>query len=250
MLVLITGASSGIGKSIANELASYGYNLIVVAKDKKKLLKIYKDYKVKVAIIEADLTKKEECLKLYKQVKDKKIDILVNNAGFGVTGNFTETDLDKELEMIDLNIKSYHILTKLFLRDFVKRNYGRILNVGSMAGLMPGPYMASYYATKSYVVNMTLSIVEELKRDRSKVKVAVFCPGPVRTNFDKVANSKFKVDYISSEEAAKYAVKEMFKNKILIIPNNMKLNSWLLKVTPLKLTLNICSRVQERVSDN
>ena len=210
MLALITGTSSGIGKSIANELASYGYNLIVVAKDKKKLLKIYKDYKVKVAIIEADLTKKEECLKLYKQVKDKKIDILVNNAGFGVTGNFTETDLD----MIDLNIKSYHILTKLFLRDFVKRNYGRILNVGSMAGLMPGPYMASYYATKSYVVNMTLSIVEELKRDRSKVKVAVFCPGPVRTNFDKVANSKFKVDYISSEEAAKYAVKEMFKNKI------------------------------------
>ena len=101
-----------------------------------------------------DLSKEEECIKLYKEVKDEQIDILINNAGFGDAGKFTETNLDKEMNMIDLNIRAYHILTKLFLRDFVKRNYGRILNIASMAGFMPGPYMATYYATKNYIVSL------------------------------------------------------------------------------------------------
>ena len=87
-------------------------------------------------------------------------------------------------DMIDLNIKAYHILTKLFLKDFVKRDYGRILNVASMAGFMPGPYMATYYATKNYIVSLSLAIYEELKRDKSNVKISIFCPGPVNTNFN------------------------------------------------------------------
>jgi hypothetical protein len=249
MIALITGASSGIGRDIAKYLAQYGYDLIVVAKSKNKLNEIYKDFKVKVKIIEADLTKKEEVLNLYNKVKDKKIDILINNAGFGDTGNFTETNLNKELEMIDLNIKAYHILTKLFLQDFVKRDYGRILNIASMAGLMPGPYMATYYSTKSYIINLSLSISEELKKEKSKVHISIFCPGPVETNFNKVANSKFNVKSISSEYASKVAIDNMFKNKLLIIPKNMKLNSILVKIIPNKILLDICSKIQERVSD-
>lgn len=246
MIALITGASSGIGRDIAKDLASYGYNLIVVARDKNKLNKIYKDFQPKVTIIEADLTKTEECLKLYNKVKNRNIDILINNAGFGTTGNFGETNLETELEMIDLNIKAYHILTKLFLKDFIKRNYGRILNVASMAGFMPGPYMACYYSTKSYIINLSLSISEELKKDKSNVHISIFCPGPVKTNFNKVAHSKFNVKSISSKKASRCALEGMFKNELIIIPNNMKLNKFLIKLTPTKLLLAICSNIQKR----
>lgn len=245
MNALITGASSGMGLDMAKYLHKLGYDLFVVSKDKEKLEKIYNDYK-NVEIIAMDLTKKNNCIKLYDMLKDKHIDILINNAGFGDAGNFSETSLDKELEMIDLNVKAYHILTKLFLKDFIKRDYGRILNVASMAGFMPGPYMATYYATKSYVVNLSLAIYEELKRDKSSVKISVFCPGPVKTNFDNVANVKFNIMQLDSEYASKYAIDNMFLDKLIIIPPNMKLNRFLSKIGPTKLILYVNSKVQER----
>ena len=223
MKALITGASSGMGKDMAKYLASLGYDLIVVSRNKEKLESIYKDEKVKVTIIDMDLTDTDNCIKLHEMLKKENIDILINNAGFGDAGKFTKTNLDKELEMIDLNVKSYHILTKLFLTDFVKRDYGRILNVASIAGFMYGPYMATYYATKNYVVSLTLGIIRELKKDKSKVKVSLFCPGPVRTNFNNVANVKFNIGSISSEYASIYAIDNMFKNKEVIVPPNMKL---------------------------
>lgn len=148
--------------------------------------------------------------------------------------------------MIDLNIKAYHILTKLFLRDFVKRNYGRILNVASMAGFMPGPYMATYYATKKYIVSLSLAIYEELKKDKSNVKISVFCPGPVRTNFNNVANVKFNMPSLTSQYASKYAIDSMFQNKLIIIPPNMKANYLLTKVMPQKTILAVNSLIQER----
>lgn len=245
MKALITGASSGMGLDMAKYLHKFGYDLFVVSKDKEKLNNIYKDY-ANVEIIAMDLTKKNNCIKLYDMLKDKHIDILINNAGFGDAGNFSETFLDKELDMIDLNIKAYHILTKLFLKDFVKRDYGRILNVASMAGFMPGPYMATYYATKSYIVNLSLAIYEELKRDKSDVKISVFCPGPVKTNFNNVANVKFNIMSIESEYASKYAIDNMFLDKLIIVPPNMKLNRILSKVMPTKLVLYVNSIVQER----
>lgn len=246
MKVLITGASSGIGLEISKYLKNYNYELFVVSTNKEELDKIYKDFKVKVNTIGLDLSKKENCIKLYNTLKDEKIDILINNAAFGETGNFTETSLDKELNMIDLNVKAYHILTKLFLQDFTKRKYGRILNIASMSGFMPGPYMATYYATKSYIVNLTLAIYEELKNDNSPIKISIFCPGPVKTNFDNTANSKFNIPYINSKYAAKYVIDNMFKNKLIIIPPNMKLCKLLLKISPIKLTLLIESKIQER----
>ena len=246
MNALITGASSGIGKEIALYLSSFGYNLYVVSQNKEELLKIYKNLKVKITAIELDLSKIDDCKKLYQMLKDKDIDLLVNNAGFGDAGNFVETSLEKEMKMIDLNIKAYHILTKLFLKDFTQKNRGRILNVASFAGMMPGPYMATYYATKSYIVNLSLAISKELLNDKSNVKISIFCPGPVSTNFEKKANVIFKIKKISAQEAAKIAVNGMFKNKKIIIPRNMQFNRLLIKIAPIKLILSINSLVQER----
>ena len=246
MKALITGASSGIGKDMSLYLLSLGYDLFVVSKDKKNLEEIYKKYD-NVKIISLDLTKYDNCLKLYNDLKKENIDLLINNAGFGDAGKFYETSLEKEINMIDLNIKAYHILTKLFLKDFVERDYGRILNVSSMAGFMPGPNMATYYATKNYVTSLSLAIYEELKKAKSNVKISIFTPGPVRTNFNDVADVKFNIKSISSKYAAKYAIDNMFKDKLIIVPENMKLNKLLTKVTPVKLILDINYTIQERV---
>ena len=244
MKALVTGASSGMGRDMAKYLLKLGYDVIVVAKDKKELDKVFKDYKKRVKTYAYDLTKEEECVKLYKEVREDNIDILINNAGFGDAGLFINTNLDKEMDMINLNIKAYHILTKLFLRDFVKRDYGRILNVASMAGFMPGPNMATYYATKNYIVSLSLGIYEELKEINSKVKISIFCPGPVDTNFNKVADVKFRIPSLTSEYASHYAIDSMFKNKLIIVPNNMKLGHILSRITPTNIQLFINSKVQ------
>ncbi|MBQ8192691.1 MAG: SDR family NAD(P)-dependent oxidoreductase [Bacilli bacterium] len=244
MKILITGASSGIGRDMAKYLTSYNFDLFLVSNDKDKLDKEFESFN-NVKTYDFDLTKRSNCIKLYETLKDENIDILINNAGFGDAGNFIETDLDKEMNMIDLNIKAYHILTKLFLKDFVKRNYGRILNVASMAGFMPGPYMATYYATKNYVVSLSLAIYEELRKDNSNVKISIFCPGPVNTNFSDVANVKFNISSISSEYASRLAIDGMFENKLIIIPPNMKINHLLTKVCSTKMILSVNSLVQQ-----
>ena len=225
MIALITGASSGIGRDLARELAKKNYDLIIVARseDKLKELKneLEKEYKAEVYIEIADLSVEEKCIKLHENVINKhgKIDILINNAGFGACGKFTETDLEKEITMIKTNITAYHILTKLFLEDMVKNDCGYILNVASIAGFMPGPLMATYYSTKSYVVRLTQSIRTELRMQKSKVKIAALCPGPVNTNFNKVADVKFAISGQSSEHVARYTVKRMSKKRTLIFPS-------------------------------
>lgn len=248
MKALVTGASSGIGKEIALYLNSLGYDLYVVSRSKKKLDKIYKKCRGKVTIIEMDLSSEDNCYHLYDELKDVGIDILVNNAGFGDAGNFIETNLNKELEMINVNIKAYHILMKLFLKDFVKRDHGRILNVASMAGFMPGPYMATYYATKSYIINLSLAVAEELEQMGSRVKLSAFCPGPVKTMFSDRAHVHFNIGCIDAQKASKIAVNGMFCNKLIILPNNMKINYILNKIAPIRVVLKINSMVQERVS--
>ena len=225
MIALVTGASSGIGRDIARELAKRKYNIIAVARGKEALenlkKKLEEEYKVNVDVRAMDLIDREGCKKLHNEVKERygTIDILVNDAGFGTCGKFTETDLDKELGMIDTNIVALHILTKLFLKDMVKADKGHILNVASIAGFMPGPLMATYYSTKSYVVRLTQSIRHELFKQKSKVKISALCPGPVATNFNKVADVKFNLAEADSEYVAKYAVRLMFRNRTLIFPN-------------------------------
>ena len=169
MKALVTGASSGIGRDMARYLSGLGYDIIAVARDGEALNQLKEELSTKVDTISVDLADVGACKQLYEVVKNKNIDIVVNNAGFGDFGEFTNTDLDKELNMIDVNIKAMHILTKLFLQDMVKRNSGYILNVASIAGFMPGPLMATYYSTKAYIVRLTQSLYSELKKKKSKV---------------------------------------------------------------------------------
>ena len=149
------------------------------------------------------------------------IDILVNNAGFGTCGYFTDKDLDKELTMIDTNISALHILMKLFLKDMVKENKGRILNVASIAGFMPGPLMSTYYSSKAYVVRLSQSVKQELIMMHSKVKINCLCPGPVNTNFNKVADVKFSISGQSSKFVAKVAVWKLLNNWMCLIFTNI-----------------------------
>ena len=164
-LALVTGASSGIGRDIARELAKRGYSLILVARDNKKLEQLKKELNVEVTVIPMDLANYENCKKLHEEVKNnfKNIDVLINNAGFGEFGFFTETNLDKEINLINTNITAVHILTKLFLKDMQRADRGNILNVASIAGFLPGPLMAAYYSSKSYVLRLSQSLREELK---------------------------------------------------------------------------------------
>ena len=210
MVALITGASSGIGRDIARYLSKLGYDLIVVARRKDLLLELKKELKTKVEVIELDLSKEENVYKLYDTTKGR-VDFLINNAGFGLFGMTYQTDLDTELKMIDVNVKCVHILTKLFLQEFVKKDKGRILNVASSAGFMAGPRLNTYYATKNYVLKFTMAIYEELRRMKSNVHISALCPGPVNTEFNRVAKGKFELKGLSSEYVAKYAIDKSLK---------------------------------------
>ena len=245
MKALITGASSGIGKNMAYVLANKGIDLILVARNKDELLKIKANVKVNVLVIELDLLKEKNVFKLYEMCKDRNIDILINNAGFGLFGLFTETDLDRELEMIDLNIKAYHILTKLFLKDFVEKDNGYILNVASSAGFMADPRLSTYYATKNYVLKLTMAINEELRQSGSNVVVSALCPGPVNTNFNKVAHGEFSIKEASPKYVAEYAINKLFKKKMIIIPTfRIKLGIFLLRILPYRIQLIYCYHIQ------
>ncbi len=245
MKALITGASSGIGLEMVKYLAEKNIDLILVARSEDKLKSLKNNLNVDCKIIALDLIKEENVYKLYDLVKNQNIDILINNAGFGLFGIFSKTDLNRELEMINLNIKTYHILTKLFLQDFIKKDYGYILNVCSSAGFMAGPKLSTYYATKNYVTKLTMAINEELRKEKSNVVICALCPGPVDTNFNKVAKGKFKIKGISPKYVAKYAVDKMFKNKMLIVPGlKMKLTLFLTRFVPYRLQLFVAYYIQ------
>lgn len=224
MKALITGASSGLGRDMARVLSDLGYDIIAVARRRDRLLELKKELKTDVEIVCMDVTDRQACHELSKRAGE--VDIFINNAGFGVFGEFSKTDLDDELRMIDTNICSVHILTKLFAAEFTKKNSGRILNVASLAAFFPGPLFASYYGTKSYVLRLSQSVAEELRRAKSNVKISVLCPGPVSTEFEQVANVSFGEGLekgkgaiiLESMDVAKYAIKKMLCGKQVIIP--------------------------------
>lgn len=234
MKALITGASSGLGKEMAKILSEQEIELILVAREQEKLEEVQKELKTKTQIVCMDLSLAENCVELYKQVGD--VDILINNAGFGTTGSFTETDLITEINMINTNVCAVHLLTKLFLPGMKKRNSGYILNVSSIAGFMPGPNMATYHATKAYVLKLTQSIYEELRKENLNVKISALCPGPIKTPFLEKANVKFKTKVMTSTDVANYAIDGMFKGKYMILPGaNNKAIRILSKIVPDKL---------------
>lgn len=247
MKALITGASSGIGREMARILSEKGYDLILVARRRDRLEQLAGELSTKVEIITADLSKESECLNLYEQVKEESVDVLINNAGLGLFGPFDETDLSKELTMIDTNIRSLHILTKLFLKDMKKRDSGYILNVASSAAFFPGPLLSSYYASKAYVLRLTEAVYEELRRTGSHVHVSALCPGPVRTEFDSVADVKFSVRGLEASAVAEYAIDRMFCGKLVIVPGTvMKCAHFFGRFASDKLLLKVAYRMQKR----
>ncbi|MGN1137405.1 MAG: SDR family NAD(P)-dependent oxidoreductase [Oscillospiraceae bacterium] len=234
---LVTGASSGIGREIARILVKKGCFVVLSGRNEKALEALRNELgRDKADIIAADLSDTKSCIDLYAKVKKYDIDILINNAGFGIYGDFLSTSLSKELEMIDVNIKAMHIMFKLFLKDFVKKDRGYILNVGSVAGLMAGPLMSSYYSTKNYVVRQTQAVYEELRRRKSKVSVSVLCPGPVSTEFNRRAGIEGFMKGITAKECAHCAVDGLFAGKLMIIPSlKIQLAAVAAKFAPIKL---------------
>lgn len=246
MKALITGASSGIGRDIAKELSKRGYDLVLVARDLEKLNKVKSEIKnTNIEIVGLDISTVENCKELYKNYKD--IDILVNNAGFGDCGYFISTNLEKEVQMINTNIVAYHVLTKLYLKNMQEKNKGKILNVASIAGFMPGPLMATYYSTKAYVIRLSESIREELRKEKSKVQISILCPGPVDTNFNKVANVEFALKGLSSQYVAKYAIQKFLKGKFYIVPGiKIKLAKFASKMFPSNLVAKVSYNMQRK----
>ena len=249
MKAMITGASSGIGRDIALNLAKLNYDLILVGRDREALenVKTTIDGKVKVKIVVVDLSNLQKVKELYVLTKNDDIDILVNNAGFGVFGEFYDIDLNTELNMLDVNIRAVDMLTKFYLKDMLKKDKGIILNVSSSAAFMAGPLLSSYYASKSYVYRLSLAINEELRRRKSKVQISVLCPGPVDTNFNNRAGVKFAVKALSSSYVARYAVEKMFSGKTIIIPGfKMKFVKFIVRFLPDKFVTKINYNIQKK----
>ena len=246
MKALVTGATSGIGQSIAKKLAKKGWKLILTGRNEEVLKKMQNSFGNDTEIIVADLSKREEVFRVYDLCKDKNVTMLVNNAGYGLFGRFEDIDLDDELNMIDLNITALHILTKLFLRDFKKRDKGIILNVASLAGFMPGPLLSSYYASKNYVLKLSIAIYEELRREKSNVSITVLCPGPVDTNFNNRAGVNFSVKPISADQCAEYALKRAFAGKLFALPGlTVKLGAFGSRLVPSKMLAAIVYNMQK-----
>ena len=247
MKALITGATSGIGMSMAKYLCSMGWELVLTGRNKSALENLKSELNTNVYIIPADLSEKEEVFKVYHYCKLHDIDMLINNAGYGIFGRFDETDIEDELNMLNVNLTALHILTKLFLRDFKKKNRGIILNVASSAGFMTGPLLSSYYASKNYVVRLSLAIAQELKKAKSKVRISIFCPGPVDTNFNNRAGVVFSVKPISADFAAKYAIDNALSGRTVIIPTfKMKLGVLGAKLAPEKILSSVTYTIQKK----
>jgi len=224
---LITGASGGIGLDLAELHASKGGDLVLIARSIEKLeeikAKFEQQYKVRVHVIDKDLSVPDSAKEVYDELKQQNIsvDYLINNAGFGVYGMFAETDWEKELQMINLNITSLTHLTKLFIGDMIRNGGGKIMNVASTAAFQPGPLMAVYYASKAYVLSFSEAIGNELSG--KPVTVTTLCPGPTVTGFQNAAkiNESRLVKgrkLPTSKEVAEYGYNAMMKGKSVAVP--------------------------------
>lgn len=222
MKALITGASAGIGRDMARVLCGMGYDLILVARRRERLEQLQQELSCSCRVIACDLSVPQNCIDLYEQTRAEAPDIVINNAGLGLFGRFDSTDLERELQMLRTDIVATHILTKLFLQEFLKRGSGYLLNVASSAAFAPGPLLSSYYAAKAYVLRLTQAVAEEVRH--TGVYVGVLCPGPVDTEFNEVANVRFAIRGLDSAYVARYAVRKMFARRAVIVPG------WKMKV--------------------
>ncbi|MGI6107855.1 MAG: SDR family NAD(P)-dependent oxidoreductase [Lachnospiraceae bacterium] len=285
---LVTGASSGIGREMARVLAGLGYDLILTARREERLAALREELLkeadagkktetgearagsgsgktgdrsgeisregtagagIRIWIIPADLSREDECRRLYREVHSRGLspEFLVNNAGLGVYGRFADTDLERDLAEIHVNVTAVHILTKLFLNDFLKAGRGIILNVGSSAGFMAGPMFSGYYASKNYVVRLSEAIHEELKHMDTEVTVSVLCPGPVETEFDRSAGITKSMRGLDPASVAKAGIDGALKGKMLIVPGlTMKLGLFFERFLGEHLMTKVTYAIQKR----
>jgi uncharacterized protein len=242
--VLITGASSGIGYEIAKVFAKNGYNLVLVARRVEPMEGLKSEFpNTNFTIIQKDLSVDGSCQEVFDAVRDLPIDVLVNNAGFGDTGEFQTLSQDKQTNMIDLNVRALTELTHLFGSKMVERKSGRILNVASVVAFMPGPKMATYFATKAFV----LSLSQALSQEWSKygVQVMALCPGVTTSGFQESSNQSH-MDMVkgknipTSAQVAQYGYDKLMAGKSLAIHGFVnKVFCFLPRILPRKLLLKI-----------
>lgn len=246
MKCIVTGASSGIGRDIAKYLGSLGHEVILVSRSRIKLDELSRKIENSRVYV-VDLRNDEELDKFCQFIKKERPQVLINNAGFGAFGLYDEISILKEMDMIRVNVVAMHKVSKAFL-ECMSSSKTYLLNVASSAGLMPGgPMMSTYYATKSYVRSYSLGLYKELRSEKRNLSISVLCPGPVNTNFNNVAGGTFSVKALSSEYVAKYAVKKMFRGKLLIIPGiQMKMGVFFSRFMPTKLLLSIAFKIQHK----
>lgn len=249
-VTLITGASSGIGWELAKVFARNRHNLVLVARSEDVLQRLAdelsKDHNIRVYVIGMDLAETGAAAKIYDRVKELNLEVstLVNNAGFGYVGLFHEEELQRDIDMLQVNIKALTEFTKLFGRDMIQRKAGRILNVASTGSYHPGPYTAVYYATKAYVLSFSEAIAEEFRP--FNVSVTALCPGATKTNFAKRAGRRDNSAAMDPKDVAEAAYKAMMKKKSVVIPG---LANKLLVMLPRRLVKGIVGKYQKRLSN-
>jgi len=253
---LITGASGGIGYELALLFARDGFDCILVARGHEKLnalaARLESEFRVKTMVLPKDLSNPSAVDEIYEEISaaSMPVDVLVNNAGFPVFGLFSETDLDTELEMLQVNVVALTQLTKLFLRGMIERRYGRILNLASTAAFEPGPLMAVYYASKAYVLSFSEALANEL--GGTGVTVTALAPGPTRTGFQKrgqLEDSRLVQGQIADAQSVALAgYRGLMAGKTIVIPGfTNKLIPWIVRISPRAVVTRVVRRMQERV---
>ena len=224
-ITLITGASSGLGLEFSKLYAKDNNNLLLIGRNENKLKDLVNELKeinkdIFVEYMVADLEQKEELKKVYNYTVEKRyfVNNLVNSAGFGDRCDFKDMDIDKQMAMTDLNCNALLYFSRVFLDKMLENNEGHIINVGSIAGFMPGPFMCTYHATKAYVLFLSEAIAHEVRK--TKVKVLTLCPGPFESNFVKLAHNDYtfsKIKPISAKKVAEFGYKKSLKGKRVAI---------------------------------
>jgi short-subunit dehydrogenase len=252
---LITGGSSGIGLALAKEIAAHGHDIVLVARHRDSLEAaagvIEGKYGVRADVIPADLRLADAADKIYENISNQRLEIgiLVNNAGFGLGGEFLETDLQREVEMIQVNVTAVTQLTKIFAAGMVRRRNGRIMNVASTAAFQPGPLMAVYYATKAYVLSFSQAVAEELRN--TGVTVTALCPGATATDFAdtaEISNNRLftRLGVADADNVARYGYKAMMRGERIAIPAlRDKIMVQAERLAPRALVTRIARRLQE-----
>ncbi|WP_458204816.1 SDR family NAD(P)-dependent oxidoreductase [Haladaptatus sp. NG-SE-30] len=252
---LVTGASSGIGRQLARLLASDGHDLVLVARSEDALVELAEnltdDYGIAATVVVKDLADPESPEEIRDALaeRDITVNVLVNNAGFGLYGPFTETDAQRELDMIQVNVTALTHLTKLFLPKMVERGAGRVLNVASTAAFQPGPLMAVYYASKAYVLSFSEAVAEEC--DGSGVTVTALCPGPTETGFgdraDMTDSKLFQGGVMDAAAVAKAGYGGMQSGERVVVPGvQNRLLAQATRFVPRKTAARFARRAQER----